>query len=495
MLRKRSWIYALSGLAAVVAAAGAWWWLGAKNGPARAFETVDIERGAIERSVATSGAVRPLVTVDVGAQLSGQIEALYADYNSTVKEGDLIALIDPKTYETRVRQAEADLVVARANIDVQSANVGRAEASLRQSERNLARQKELFERGNVSEAALDIAETSHESALAELETAKAQKRNAEANLRQREAQLESARIDLERTRIVSPIDGTVIERNVSVGQTMAASFTTPVLFKIAQDLTEIQIEASVDEADIGGIKEGDPATFTVDAYPDRTFRGEVKQVRIAPVELQNVVTYVVIVTASNRGRALLPGMTANVEIVTGKRDGVLRVRSDALRFRPPAEWTAGGAAGGGRQGAPGGGMAGGFGGDPLSRLPFPLTAEQQTAIRAEMQKIFASMRERAAGSGFGPNFSDPETMRAQMQAQIERVMERHLTDEQFKNYQSFAAKLAEVKMGVLWVVGADGAPEPRPVRLGISDERYVEILDGAVKEGEKAVSRIVKDRP
>jgi HlyD family secretion protein len=297
-------------------------------------ETAPLGRGDVRSTVATTGTVRPLVTVEVGSQLSGQIKEIYADHSDAVRKGQEIARIDPRTYETRVREAEAAVKVAEAGTELQRAGVARAEANLRRAERDHRRTEQLQARGTASQAALDTALAGFEGARAELAIARAEVANAEATLLQRRAALESARIDLDRTFIRSPIDGVVIERSVEVGQTVAASFSAPKLFTIAQDLTRIEIDAQVDEAAIGQVKPGDAATFTVDAYPERSFTGTVEQIRLAPTTQQNVVTYIVEVAAGNEDGKLLPGMTANVEILTAVQTRVPVVPNEALRFRP-----------------------------------------------------------------------------------------------------------------------------------------------------------------
>jgi HlyD family secretion protein len=306
-----------------------------RNGGGLLVETSAIERGDIIRSVATTGAVRPLITVEVGSQLSGQIAEIHADFNTPVEKGQLIALIDAKTFETRVSQDRANLKVAESNVIVQRAAIDRAKANLRKARLEYERAEPLSRQGTLSAAEYDASLAAYESARADLTMAEAQLQNALATLEQRQASLDSSLIDLERTKIRSPIDGVVIERAVDQGQTVAASLSSPVLFLIAQDLTKIQIEANVDEADIGNIREGNPVTFTVDAHPDIAFNGQVDQVRLAPNELNNVVTYTVIITAQNPDLKLLPGMTAIVEIVTGRSENVLRVTNRAIRFKPP----------------------------------------------------------------------------------------------------------------------------------------------------------------
>ncbi len=404
---------------------GYWSFYQDESEPVTTIETAIVKRGDIKRGVATSGSVRALVTVEVGSQLSGQIAELKVDYNSAVSAGQLIARIDPKTFESRVQQSKADLKVAKATVQVKQAGITRAEANLRRAELDYNRQKPLLQKGTVSETSLDALRASYESAKAEVEMAKAELDNARAAAELRQAALDSAAIDLERTYIRSPIDGVVIERSVDVGQTVAASLSSPVLFKIAQDLREIQIEANVDEADIGNVKKGNAVSFTVDAYSDEEFTGSVNQVRLSPTELQNVVTYTVIITAKNPDMKLLPGMTANVEIVTGKRQNVLRVANEALRFRPrdAVETVAGNnksvAFAGGQ---PGGGM---------ERMRAELeklgvSNEQMQEIQAGMRQGMAAMREQMqTGEG------DPSAFREQMMANRDRILQRVLTPEQF----------------------------------------------------------------
>ena len=335
---------------------------------------------------------------------------------------------------------------------------------------------------------------------------------------QREAGLESAEIDLEHTKILSPIDGTVIQRSVSVGQTLTAGFQTPTLFQIAQDLTKIQIEAAVDEADIGGVKDGNPASFTVDAYPQRRFDGQVTQVRLAPTTESNVVTYTVVIAAQNNQRQLFPGMTANVEITTGNRNDALRVPNAALRFRAPDNWIPtyapdfkeddgqnGGFPGGGfqaggfgGQGRPAGDFPAARGGDFMNRmfdnLPFKLTDDQRQAIQKEMQEAFQGLRQRLQGNGpnaFGfPGGNNFNEIRQQIQAQRDNIMRRHLTDEQYRQYADYVSQQQQIVRGTLWVVDSSGKPSPRRVRLGINDDRYTELLDTDLKAGDKVITRV-----
>lgn len=284
------------------------------------FRTEKVTRGDIVATVSASGTVNAVTTVLVGTQVSGMIKHIYVDFNSPVKKGQIIAQIDPATFEAQVEQARANLLSARANIE-------RAEAELLDAKRTLERNRELFSKGLIAKSELDTSETNYEATKAQLSASKAQLAQAEAALRQ-------AEINLRYTKILSPVDGIVVSRNIDVGQTVAASFQTPTLFIIAQDLTKMQIDTNVSEADIGKVKEGQAVEFTVDAYPEITFKGSVWQIRNAPIVVQNVVTYNVVIKVDNQDLKLKPGMTANVSIITDVKKDVLRIPNTALRFRP-----------------------------------------------------------------------------------------------------------------------------------------------------------------
>lgn len=293
-----------------------------------------VTRGEVVRKVSASGKVRALNTIKVGAEVSGQITKVYVDFNSRVRAGQVLAEIDPTRVRARVEQSEAQVAVARANLQQTAANVSRARSELEIQERDFARQKALAERGFVSKAGLDIAQSKLNSARNALQVALAQTQSGGAQIRQGNAELSSATLDLNRTVIVAPASGVIINKLVEPGTTVAASFQTPNLFEIAADTTKMQVEASVDEADIGQIREGQNVSFTVDSYPDDVFKAKVRQVRQAPVEAQNVVSYLVIIDVDNVNGKLLPGMTANVEIITDVRTNVTRIPTNAMRFRP-----------------------------------------------------------------------------------------------------------------------------------------------------------------
>jgi HlyD family secretion protein len=277
-------------------------------------------KGDIRSACIATGTVNPITTVLVGTQVSGRIKELYADYNSPVTKGKLIALIDPAPFESQLEQARANLLSAQAAL-------AKAQATLKEAERNVARKRQLFNSKVIGTSEIDAEETN--SAVS-----KAQVGLAEAQVVQAEASYKLAETNLQYTKIISPVDGIVISRNVDIGQTMAAMFQSPTLFSIAQDLSKMQINTNVDESDIGRIQTGQDAEFVVDAYPETVFNGKVTQVRNAPVVVQNVVTYDVVITVANPDFKLKPGMTANVTIITGVKNGVLRVPNAALRFKP-----------------------------------------------------------------------------------------------------------------------------------------------------------------
>jgi len=298
------------------------------------YVAVPVERGEVTRIVSASGKIRALNTIKVGSEVSGQVSQVFVDYNSTVVAGQPLAQIDPTRLRARVAQAEAQVQLARAALVQSQAALTRARTDIAVQTRDFARRKELAERGFTSKAGLDQSANALAAAQGSLDGAAAGISSARAQIRQREAELQSAQLDLSRTRIVAPASGTVINKLVEPGATVAASFQTPNLFEIAADLGVMQVEASVDEADIGQVRTGQPVRFTVDAYPDETFRAVVRQIRTSATEAQNVVSYFVILQVENPEGKLLPGMTANVEIITGARPAVLRVPSAALRFRP-----------------------------------------------------------------------------------------------------------------------------------------------------------------
>jgi HlyD family secretion protein len=289
------------------------------KGDAPSYRTEPVTLGDIQQTVTATGTVNAVTTVQVGTQVSGTIKTLYVDFNSRVKKGQLIAQIDPSTFESQVQQAKANLLSAEANLE-------KAQTALANDKKTFERNKELLAKKLIAQSDLDTAETTYQSDKAQVASAKAQ-------IEQAKASLDYAQQNLAYTRIVSPVDGVVISRAVDVGQTVAASFQTPTLFTIAQDLTKMQIDTNVAESDIGVVKVGQEVEFTVDAYPDTTFKGKVWQIRQAPITVQNVVTYDVVIQVNNRDLKLMPGMTANVSVIIMTKHNVLRITNTALRFR------------------------------------------------------------------------------------------------------------------------------------------------------------------
>ena len=310
----------LFGIAILLALGGSAFILYGKKENALNFRTEKVAAGDIVSTVTATGTVNAVTTVLVGTQVSGTIKDIYVDFNSRVRKGQVIAQIDPATFEAQVEQARANLLSAHANLE-------KAAASLLDAKRSMERNRELFSKNMVAKSEMNTSETNYESAKAQVSVAKAQ-------ISQTEAALRLSEINLRFTKIVSPVDGTVVSRNVDVGQTVAASFQTPTLFNIAQDLTKMQIDSSVAEADIGRILVGQSVEFTVDAYPEITFKGRVSEIRNAPIVVQNVVTYNVVVKVDNRELKLKPGMTANVSVIVSEKKGVLKISNTALRFRP-----------------------------------------------------------------------------------------------------------------------------------------------------------------
>ena len=396
------------------------------------YETAKVDRGRIVAKVTATGTLSPLVTVQVGSQVSGRIQALYADFNSTVKKGQVVARIDPQFFDAAVQQAKANLSAAEGNL-------ARAKAQATDSQLQYQRAQALAKQNLVAQADLDTAKATADAAAA---TVKA----SEGALEQARAALEQAQINLAYTTIFSPTDGVVISRNVDVGQTVAASLQAPTLFTIAEDLRKMQVDSSVAEADVGKLRPGMDATFFVDAYPSERFTGVVRQIRNAPQTVQNVVTYDAVLDVSNPDLKLKPGMTANITFVTAERGDVLRVPNAALRFRPPPEMLArlspGGAqartgAGGARAGqggqGRGGGGQGGF--------------------------------ERGGGGGRGS----------------------HGTGQGAGGSRGGDPVSPDHK--VVWVLRND-QPQPVPLRAGVSDGSLTEVAEGELREGDQVITGV-----
>lgn len=315
----RYWaIGAVVALMLAVAAISVWWSVGSSS--RIRYATVPATIGPIARSISATGTVNPELTIIVGTYVSGVIQELSCDYNTQVKRGQSCAKIDPRPYQSMVDQGKANLAVAKAQLE-------KDKASLVYAKLTLERHATLVQTNAVSRDAYDNAKSVYDQALAQITF-------DEATIQQRQAVLDAAQVNLDYTNIISPVDGTVVSRNVTMGQTVAASFQTPTLFLIATDLTKMQVDANVSESDIGGIRNGNKATFTVDAYSRRAFEGRVTQVRQSPQTVQNVVTYDVVVSVDNSDLALKPGLTAATRIIVDQRSAVLRVPNQALRYVP-----------------------------------------------------------------------------------------------------------------------------------------------------------------
>jgi HlyD family secretion protein len=389
------------------------------------FKTVPASRGPLRASITATGTMNAVTTVLVGTQVSGTIKKLHVDFNSRVKKGEIIAEIDPATFQAQVDQARANVLAAKANVE-------KAQATLVDSARTSDRNRQLFSRNLIARGDLDTSEANRDANAAQVSASAAQVAQAEAALR-------FAETNLQYTRIISPVDGTVVSRNVDVGQTVAASFQTPTLFTIAQDLTKMQIDTNVDEADIGRIRTGQVVEFTVDAYPDNTFQGRVGQIRISPITVQNVVTYDVVITVDNQDLKLKPGMTANVSVIVAAVDDVLKVPNAALRFRPSEK-------------------------DGVSLKPAPVRNTNGRSSGASA----------AAPSGAGPG--GPSGRPA---GKVGRPGD--------SSYGKASIKAGGPKVYTVWVL-QEGRPKRMPITIGISDGAFTEVASGDLKEGEEVIT-------
>lgn len=487
----------------VAAVAGAWWWFGKKHDSAPRFRFAKVERGALTAVVSSSGTLNAVVTVQVSSQISGQIKELFVDFNSPVKKGQLIARIDPETFDLRVRQAKAEVDAAQTNLLNQRAGllvlqsqVTRARIALDDARRELERKQSLYARGFVAVADRDKAQFNRDAAAeamvtteAQVKVGEAQIANAQAVLRQREAMLAQAQVDLEHTSIRAPVDGVVISRSVDAGQTVAASLSAPTLFTIAQDLVQMQVDTSIDESDIGRIRVDQKATFTVDAFPGRTFEGQVRQIRKAAQTVQNVVTYVVVVATTNADLQLVPGMTANVRIVTESRDNAIKVPNAALRYRPPGVVAGVDAPGTSPLPAAATGKGAGQGADAQGRRQ-RLVAELKldSSQQARLDEIFADMRQKLADLRDVPE-ADRRGRGERIRADVRQRINAMLTTEQRPLYADIVAQETGRTSGAaggpgrVFVMEPGGKPAEVRIRLGLTDGNATEVLSGDLREG------------
>jgi HlyD family secretion protein len=470
------------------------YWLIGQKGSNQKFRTMKVERGEISSIVTATGTINPVITVLVGSQVSGTIKALYADFNSRVKEEEVIAQIDPAIFQAQADQgkanvlnAEANQLNAQANLENAKANLTKAEVAVLDTKRTLDRNRPLVERKVIAQATMDTAQTNYDTAVAQQESAKAQLESAKSQVESTKAQVEQAKAalklaetNLRYSTIRSPVNGTVISRNVDVGQTVAASLQAPTLFTIAKDLTQMQADTNFSEADIGRIEKGQEATFTVDAYPERTFRGKVSEIRNAPQTIQNVVTYDVVIEVGNHDLKLKPGMTANVTIMVAHREGVVKIPNAALRFQPQiarkesAQGKKGEDASSRSKGGPA--AVGRF----TERLN--LTPEQQvkvdTIIKASQQEI-QEIREK----------SKPEEVRAKTQNLIRQKILGILTAEQKQKLAESApsSETDQKKPVRVWTLSQEGNPVSVSVVLGITNGSFSEVVSGDLREGAQVI--------
>jgi HlyD family secretion protein len=432
--------------------------------------------------VTATGTINPVTSVDVGTQVSGIVSKLYADFNSVVKKGQIIAQIDSTFLVQSVKDAEA--------------NYDKVKAQLADSKRNLDREKALLERGLESQLNYDAALTSYESNSASMKSA--------------QASIDRAKINLAYATIYAPISGVVTNRAVNIGQTVAASFSSPTLYTIANDLSRMQVLTTVDESDIGRVSIGQPATFTVDSYPDETFRGTVSQIRLAPVTVQNVVNYTVVIDVNNDQLKLMPGMTANVKVLVASAQNVLKIPSMALRFQPPADiidtakanaarsgfgWGRGEGNGHGdsgaapSQGGPGGpGAFGGPGSEAMRERFHALRDSINAAHGGSMSEEDLRAEMRKALAGFFQGGARPQVKKAPAATVAPPAKTQFGIDNRFPEYQKSSYAAAQnTGRGRIWIVNASGKLEPIFVRTGISDGRTTELLSSSLKPGDQIV--------
>lgn len=432
------------------------------------YETEKVTRGAIRKVVVTSGTIRPLKTVQVGSQLSGRVKSLHADFNDIVKAGQLLAKLDPNTFEAKAQQAAADLDAAKAKLLNNEAAMRKALIIQKYAKRALERQASLQRKGLASGLKLDEAQRDAEVMPAEIEILRANVENAKSLISQKKALLDQALIDLEKTEIRAPTDGIVLDRSVDVGQTVAASFTAPELFRIAVDLSRIHVEAQVNEADIGAVRADNPVSFSVDAYPREKFKARVIQVRLAPEKDKNVVTYTVIIEADNKDRKLFPGMTANVAIETAMRAGVVRLPVDALRFKP-------------------------------SRSVLE-QSDLSTDIKTFLQKRIAVARKtleltddqvgklRDVVSEFAK--ANSRKMPASRANRLfDKILQSLLTDNQREKANAIKIGNVEPETAIVWVLSSSGEPRRGVVQVALANRDHAELTDQSLREGDPVIVR------
>lgn len=456
------------------------------TGPSQSLQTATVGYGEVTRVINASGTVQPETTVLVGSEVSGRVLSVDVDFNTPVMAGETLAVIDPQTFQNQVLQLEASLLRERASIQTNEASISRSQVNLRQNRQILTRRKDLYEQNATSLAQLEEAERAVGVSEADLAVSLAQLEGAKASLAQTQASLKTARFNLSRTIIQSPIDGIVIERQIDPGQTVQASFSAPELFKIAADLSQIEVEAAIVESDVGGLTQGDKVEFTVDAYPNTPFQGIVQQLRLNSELKNNIVTYVAIVKAENADGLLLPGMTANLQITTETKTGVLRVSADVERFRPTPEqleiWQAES-----KETA------------QQVSLNQPVYSRLETigideALISSIKTELEASTERARGIINDPTQTFRRTSAlGELASVTELVLANNLEPRDAQAYKTLLAKENAVRSANLWIKRDDNKMTSRAVKLGLSDGTFVEIIDG-LEEGDQIVTTISSGR-
>jgi HlyD family secretion protein len=442
-LKKKTLFLVVGAVVVVGAVLGLTVFRNGKNGEA-GYRKEAVGRGDIEALVVTTGTLNPMEIVDVGSQVSGKVDKLYADFNSQVTTGQVVAELDQDLLKMKVQQSDANYQSSLASLD-------RAKVTLDQAQKKFERSKSLFEKNLISFEEKESAEAAYLGAKSDVTS-------TEARLAQAKSQLDSSKVDLSYSVIRSPVDGIVITRKINIGQTVQASFTAPVLFQVATDLTKMKVECSVDEADIGKVKENQTVRFTVEAFPNDTFRGTVRQVRYSPETVQNVVTYTTIVDVENPEKKLRPGMTATVSIIVGEAKNVLRVSNAALRFTP--------------------------------NLP----AEEMQKIFKEMGDRMQARRQGEGGPGAtapagGPAVPSGQTGAAAAQTHVEGQAS-FPGGRQGMDPLTFAAGGAggqRKQPTRVWVQDKDGKLRMVVLRPGVTDNAYTEVLRGELKEGDEVL--------
>lgn len=462
--------------------------LGKSNGGTRAeasqrpsLQSGIVNRGEIAKIINATGTVRPDITVQVGSEVSGKILSVDVDFNSVVKAGDILAIIDPENLENRVAQVVAIVENRKSDININLATVKRADVNLAQAKRSLDRRQQLFAENAISKAQLEETERAMQLAEADVVLAKARLEGSRSSLKQAQADLRSAKVNLSRTIIKAPVDGVVIERLVDPGQTVAASFSAPELFKIAGDLSKIKIDAAIVESDVSGLDSGDPVTFSVDAYPGRVFRGAINQLRLKSETQSNIVTYTAVVDAENPEGVLMPGMTTNLQITTNSKSGILRVPARAERFRPTPDqikqWKAEETA------------------EDNSSDVDPKTRERLDKLGLATPRIDGLMLTMAGETEkLRELINDPtQTWRKvsrlkQLRETYDGIIKKELSSTEYQDYRRLLQADAQIRDAQLWVKDGDKMKQV-DVGLGLSDGSFVEVMSG-LKEGDAVVTGI-----